>query len=116
MFQPDLTENLFGLQQFAHRRNKNSVWRDVFTHYRVSPDSGMFADLNRTDDLYASADVDMPANCGNAFFGRPDRNLLEDQAVAANFRVGMNHDAVRMGNEEAAADRCVYRDVRTRDD
>jgi hypothetical protein len=45
-----------------------------------------------------------------------DRNLLEDQAIHSNPGVGVDHDAIWMRDEKAAADIAVKRNIGSSDD
>ena len=55
--------------------------------------------------LAPSANVDVVADPGNAGpTSCADRNLLEYQAINADFGLRMNHDTVGMWNEKASAD------------
>jgi hypothetical protein len=45
---------------------------------------------------------------------RANRDLLKDQAVRADMRIGMNHHAIRMRQQQAAANVRIQRNIRTR--
>ncbi len=78
---------------------------DIGNDYRICANSSMRTDPDRTQDLCARPDVNVTSDLGNpALLAVAQSHLMEDQAVDANFRVGMNNNAVRMWDEEAAAD------------
>ncbi len=89
----------------------------VGNDYRICANSSMRTDLDRTQNLRARSDVNVASDLGNpALVAIAQSHLLEDQAVDANFRVGMNNNAVRMWDEEAAPDLTGQRDICAGDD
>jgi hypothetical protein len=61
------------------------------------------ADLDRSQKFGSRTDVDMTADSGRAMLTNTERHLLEQQAIGANFSLGMDDDAVRMRQQQAAA-------------
>lgn len=78
---------------------------DIGNDYRICANSSMSTYPDRTQNLRARSDVDVASDLGNpALLAVAQSHLMEDQAVDANFRVGMNNNAVRMWDEEATPD------------
>lgn len=81
------------------------VWLDVGNYDRICADPRMRSDLDRPQDLGAGSDVDMTANLGNSAAPAAAKcDLVENQAVHPDFCVWMYDDAVRMGDQQPAAD------------
>ncbi|MBD2750531.1 hypothetical protein IC232_28170 [Microvirga sp. BT688] len=67
----------------------------------------MFSDHKRRKHLGSGTDIYMAGDAGNPTMCHTDRDLLEDEAVGADFGIRMDNDTVRVRNKEAAADLAV---------
>jgi hypothetical protein len=76
----------------------------------------MGADAHRPEDLCAGADIHVSFNCRNTMAATPDCDLLEDQAIHSDRCVTMDHDPVRMRNQQPTSDLTVERDIYAADD
>lgn len=78
----------------------------------VGSNSGMGADAHRPQDSGSGADIDVAADLRNATsIACSDSNLLKNQTFHADAGFGMNDDAVRMRDEQAAAYAAGQRDI-----
>jgi hypothetical protein len=84
---------------------------------RICANSGMRADLHRSEYFRTRPDIDVASDLrDSAQPAAAQSHLMEDQAVDANFRVGMNDNAVGMRDEQAAPDLTGKRDICAGDD
>jgi len=89
--------------------------RNIIQDDCIGTDLGVLSDLQFTDDLSACAHIDV------AFQGRytagllANRDLLKKQTIGPNLGSGMNHDTVRMRQEQAAPQFAVQWNIGTRD-
>jgi hypothetical protein len=89
----------------------------VFEDNRIGANPGVRADFDRSQNLRAGTDVDMVSDHGEARnISSSDGNLLKYKTVDANAGARMDHNAIGMRNEKAAADLAVEWNVRTRHD
>jgi hypothetical protein len=72
--------------------------RDVRKNHSIGADPSMIADRHTAQDLCASSHVDVSPQlwATGDRTARAERDLLEDQTICADDRLGMNHDAVGM--------------------
>src|SRR5258706_12699386 len=101
-------------------------WPDTCSHHSalyvagnhgVWHDSGVRADLDGHQNFRTGANIDVAGNVRKAAgVSYPDRNLLEDQAVDANFGCWMNDYPVGVRNQQATTDLTVERDICARND
>ena len=70
--------------------------RDIVEDHGVRANLGVIANPHRPDNLRASADVDVSADLDP----RHQRHPLEDEAVGADARLGVNDDARRVNQQE----------------
>src|SRR5258708_19760529 len=87
-------------------------WPDTCSHHSalyvagnhgVCADSGVRADLDGTQNFRTGANIDVAGNVRKAAgVSYPDRNLLEDQAVDANFGYYLNDYPVRVSNHQTS--------------
>jgi hypothetical protein len=76
----------------------------VIDYYCVSADPGARPDLDRSQDLGPSTNVDVVADPGHtSYTSCSDRNLLKYQTINANFSLRMDHDPVGVWDEKASA-------------
>ena len=80
-------------------------------HHRVRPDDRAIPDPDRPDQYRANPHPDPvaeprgPGGATGATAAKPaDGHAVTDQAIVADHRSGMDHDAVLMGDPETAAD------------
>lgn len=81
----------------------------------VGANDRVISDDDAPQELGAGADVDMPSDdrC-SARSHRSQRDLLKNQAVWPDLCIGMNHHAIRVGQQQPASDLAGQGDVRTR--
>jgi len=97
--------------------HRYSMAFNIGNDHGISADSGMRPNFHRTQNLCTSSNIDMAGDLGNP--GRvsaSERYLMEDQAVHANLRVRVDNDAVRVRDQQSAADLTRKRDFCTGDD
>jgi hypothetical protein len=93
----------------------NGVAIDVFNNYGIGTNAGSRADHDGSQDFRSRADVDVVPDPREAeAISGANSNLLENQAIYANPGIWVNHDAVRMGNQEPSANIAVEGNVGTR--
>jgi len=85
--------------------------RYVSQNYRVGADLGVLSDPQLPDDLGAGAYVDVAFESRYTARRLPDRDLVKQKTIRANLSIGMNHDAVRMRQEQAAAQIAIQRNI-----
>ena len=71
----------------------------------------MVAHDQATDHLRARAEVNMPADSWQAIVSTTNRHLLKDQAVRADARAGVDHDAIRVRQRKAATELAIQGNV-----
>lgn len=73
--------------------------------------------MNTSKDLGSCANVHMPIDDRQTGLTTdPNRNLLQNQAIDPNDRIWMNHNSVRMWNQQSPAYLTINWDIRTRHD
>ena len=94
--------------------DRNGAAFHVFDDDSVGADPGVRANFDRSQDLRAGADIDMVANLGQSIaVPGADCNLLEYQAIDSDLGVRMDHDAVGVRNQKAAANLAVEWNIGT---
>ena len=95
----------------------HTVRLDVGDHYRVRADTGMSANLDRSQDFRAGADVDVSPDLGHALaIPTAKRDLMEDQAVHANPGVGVDDYSIGVRNQKPSANLAIQGNVGPRHD
>jgi len=79
--------------------------------YRIRSNPRVAADGNRPQDLGSRADVYMTADLGRATLTNTQRYLLEQQAIRADLGVRMDDDAIRMRQQQTAAQFAIQRNI-----
>jgi hypothetical protein len=79
----------------------------------ICPDPRMVANIDGADEAGPGAHVDVPAKARHSAVGIADRNLLKEQAVGANLRIGVDDDAVWMRDQKTSANLACQRNVGT---
>lgn len=92
------------LQERSWGCYENAMGGHILSHDCVRSNLGMIANMDRSDDLCPGTDIDMAANGGDTLGRRSDCDLLKDEAVASDFRMGVNDNAIWVRNEETSAD------------
>lgn len=86
--------------------NGGGIPGDIREYDGVGADPGMVPNADAAEDLGAGADIHVPADM-RAAGDRPavaDGNLLKDHAVRTDDGVGMDDDAIGMGQNQSAGD------------
>jgi hypothetical protein len=97
--------------------DRNGADFHVFDDNGVRANSSVIADFEGPQNLGAGANVDMVSDLRKPrITSSADGNLLKYKTIDANAGAGMNHDAIGVGNEQAAANVAVKRNIRTRYD
>ena len=76
----------------------------------------MVTDVDGPQYACARTDVDMTAKTRDFALAHAQGNLLENQAVWSDTRIGVNDYAVGVWHQQAALDLAVQRNIRARDD
>src|SRR5205085_5601387 len=72
---------------------------------------GMVAHVNLAEQLGARAELNVAPKRRDSARTLAERNLLEDDAIWTDNAIGVNDDAVGMGNHESAANRRPDRNI-----
>lgn len=90
--------------------------RYISQHHGIGADHHMVADSYRPQDFCTRANIHMAAYLrGCARAARPDRYLLEDQTIGADFRIRVDNHTVGMGQQQATRNLRVDRNIRPGD-
>jgi hypothetical protein len=84
--------------------------------YSIRSNPRMVAYRDRAQNLGARTNIDMTTDFRRAMLANTERYLLEQQAVRADFSVRVDDDAIRMRQQQAAAQLAIQRNIGARHD
>ena len=76
--------------------NHRRTGRHVVNHERIRSNARVVPNDDISKQLCSSADVDMPPDARSAIGAVSQCDLLEDQAIHADFAIGKHDDTVRV--------------------
>jgi hypothetical protein len=85
--------------------------RNIVKDYGVRTNARMVTYRDRPQDLRSRANVYMTTDSRHATVIGTDGDLLEQEAIRADFGVRMNDDSVRMRQQQTAAQLAIERNV-----
>jgi hypothetical protein len=94
----------------GHAYSSRPVW-NILYDYGIRSDPRMVAYRDRPQNLGSRTYVDMTADFRRATLTNTNCYLLEQQAIRADFSVGMDDDAIRMRQQQAASQFAIERNV-----